>query len=230
MLTLTRFLNSHYSNTILVAAEYDVSQYKDLLFLDAGIPNPYQFKKVAEKRIASYLAGRCVASIALDCMGQSGFVVERGICGEPIWPTGIVGSISHTHNQCVCLISRGPYLAGVDTEVITPINEDPNLVNIISNGVEKKWIRKLNQEQAKIQTTLLFSAKETLFKALFPLVQEYFDFTCAQVCSPPSENRLTLRLTKTLHDDLKVGDKFFVNYTTINDHVYTWLLSPRCSK
>lgn len=64
---------------------------------------------------------------------------------------------------------------------------------------ERDWRDRLPAEDQALFTTLVFSCKESLFKALFPLVQRRFYFQDAELADwQPEEGRVTLHLLTTL--------------------------------
>ena len=73
--------------------------------------------------------------------------------------------------------------------------------------------------------TALFSAKETLFKALYPSVGRFFGFEAATLSEPPKASSLTLRLTEPLGANLPAGRCFDIRVQFATDHVLTWLIN-----
>ena len=70
----------------------------------------------------------------------------------------------------------------------------------------------------------IFCAKETLFKALYPVVQEVFGFDCAETVALPDANHIQLRLTKPLHPTLPEGSIFEICHMRLPDQTLTWLI------
>ncbi len=70
--------------------------------------------------------------------------------------------------------------------------------------------------------TLAFSAKESLFKALYPKVNAFFDFSAAEIINLSIETRsFVIQLKETLGVDLNKGRRFMGNYNIYNDSVFT---------
>jgi 4'-phosphopantetheinyl transferase EntD len=70
--------------------------------------------------------------------------------------------------------------------------------------------------------TLAFSAKESLFKALYPSVGYYFDFSVANITQFNSEsNSFTLVLTEDLTAELTKGTEFNGFFQQIEQQVLT---------
>jgi 4'-phosphopantetheinyl transferase EntD len=72
--------------------------------------------------------------------------------------------------------------------------------------------------------TMLFSAKESLYKALYPDTQRFMDFSAARVQAfTPDSLCLTLALTEDWHPAWPTGSLLSVNYVMRGDRVYTAL-------
>jgi enterobactin synthetase component D len=98
---------------------------------------------------------------------------------EPVWPKEIIGSISHTKKMACAVVGLSTQVKaiGVDIEKIII----PRRIHVIEKMVivdqEKKYLESLaGLAPIELLYTVVFSAKESLFKAIFPLCREYFDF------------------------------------------------------
>lgn len=58
--------------------------------------------RVSTKRKLDFLTGRLAAKLALQALGLAHFTVLKGKYGEPLWPDGMTGSISHTGDKTSC--------------------------------------------------------------------------------------------------------------------------------
>jgi 4'-phosphopantetheinyl transferase EntD len=77
----------------------------------------------------------------------------------------------------------------------------------------------LDWEQALLVT---FSAKEALFKSLYPLVKRYLDFDCAEISElDVHRGSLTLTLTQVLSDSFPAGYHFYGKWQFAGDVVTT---------
>lgn len=136
----------------------------------------------APTRRAEYIAGRYAASVALKELGQRDTLVGRGHHGQPLWPQAVVGSITHQDFRAIAVVARlSECMAiGVDLEhVLSPIVA----LSIADQVVSQQELRLFKRFSMSINKaiTLAFSAKESLFKALYPCVNRYFDFRDVQV-------------------------------------------------
>jgi enterobactin synthetase component D len=146
-------------------------------------------------RRREFVAGRCCAWLALQrCCGQ-GVWVGRGSDRSPQWPHRVVGSISHASGRAACLVGDVSVCAavGLDIESVLESSAARALWPVLLNPDEQRFIERCGLPVG-LATTLVFSAKESLFKALYPLLHVYFDFLDAQVLSlTPSQCVLQLR-------------------------------------
>jgi len=133
-------------------------------------------KRFALKRAVEFTGGRLCARRALSELGIHSFSLHVSNCGAPIWPSGTTGSITHTEGICIAAVARLKHIAslGIDCEIIGAIAED--LWPTICVSPELDWIRALPRLQQPAAITLMFSAKEALYKCQFSLCREWLDF------------------------------------------------------
>lgn len=107
------------ANGIHVASVcYYADHYDDSLFNDYDLAFPESLSRAVVKRKSEFLAGRIVAKIALKHLDIIDFAVHIGEHRQPLWPPGIVGSISHTSDRAMCVLSRDEHnhSIGIDIE------------------------------------------------------------------------------------------------------------------
>lgn len=161
----------------------------DLLWL----PHHAELSNAGRKRKAEHLAGRIAAAHALNARVIPGI----GPSGEPLWPDGISGSITHSGTQAMAVVVREQQaLIGIDCEAILPEYEAREIKDGIIDIQEEHVLSRSGYPFA-LALTLVFSAKESLFKALFPQVQAYMGFDSARV-TKLDDKTLTLALTRQL--------------------------------
>lgn len=197
-------LRSQSDTRVLMLAQYDLDQYHDNHFAHYGLTRPGFLDRAVPKRRAEFLAGRVLAGCALALFGVKNGAVGRGAQGNPLWPLGFRGSISHSHGTVGVWLGRAQIDLGLDIEAYA----DPRATRAIRQSVLTKGdLAVLGAEPDSATCTAVFSAKEALFKALFPRVGRVFGFDHAEVITQHAEG-LTLRLTKPLPPDLVVGQTF----------------------
>jgi len=177
-----------------------------------------------EKRSADHAAGRLAAAEALQQAGCLDAVGRRDN-GCPIWPDGIVGSISHTRNFAWAAIGSSSAFRsiGIDTEPMCEPETIENLRDQIGGGTEWRLARNAGLDEAQA-FTVLFSAKESLYKCVYPLCRVFFDF--GDVCLVEiGKEKLTLRVNDDCPNRLMRGVEVDVAYSVTETDVFTacWL-------
>lgn len=126
-------------------------------------------------RKESYILGRAACHEALKKLGLNGPVL-RAEDGRPEWPQNITGSLSNKAGIGVAAVTDNPkYLAfGIDLE------EQFKNTNIVKKIGTKSEIAGLTLDTNPEILTKLFSAKEALFKALYPRTRTFFGFLDAE--------------------------------------------------
>jgi 4'-phosphopantetheinyl transferase EntD len=133
-------------------------------------------RQAAAKRVQEFAAGRLCARRALEEFGVTGFPLSVGEDRQPLWPDGIVGSITHTTGYCAAAVAeRGRLVAlGIDSETVGDVS--PDIRPTICCASEAKWLRSLPAASEEAAITLVFSAKEAFYKCQYPLTREWLNF------------------------------------------------------
>lgn len=127
-------------------------------------------------RQTDFLYGRAAAREAIHTLGRSDTFVGTHSDGTPVWPQGIVGSISHSTGVCMAVVAQASdYNAiGVDIERIDRVETD--LWPHICTEEERLWLEQMLPAEAQINASIIFCAKEAFFKMQWPITQEWLDF------------------------------------------------------
>lgn len=184
----------------LISLDFDPGNLKPDDFTISDIAPPPSVERAVAKRQAEYLAGRvCAREGLMRATGQP-MVPVLGDDRAPVWPTGCVGSITHTQGWAAAVIGQQQDYAGLglDAETIMPDERALPLCRQILTSSEQERFSAELASQAGFFITLAFCLKETLFKALYPLVQRRFYFEHAELLSWQSDGRARLRLLETL--------------------------------
>jgi len=164
-------LQTDHTDTCLLVAPFDRSDFDPSFFQSFEIECPSKLDSAVDKRQADFLAGRLITTRAFEQLALPAANIPIGPNREPVWPDGVVGSISHTKDMCGCLISTNPsLLVGIDIEAkMKPQSLRAARAKAL-NETERDLIDDQDQVELDVLTALLFSGKETLFKALHPIV------------------------------------------------------------
>ena len=137
--------------------------------------------RAVPSRLAEFTAGRTAARAAMRALGLPEIAVPMGPDRAPVWPNGVVGSIAHTNGVCVALIARaGPITGiGVDLEPADPLPAD--LWPTVLTAAEMAMLDQLPKETRGQTAKLLFSAKESTYKCIYPQSQTVLDFSDMEI-------------------------------------------------
>jgi 4'-phosphopantetheinyl transferase EntD len=139
-------------------------------------------ERAVEKRRREFLTGRACARRALARLDVTPQAIPTGERGEPIWPDGIVASITHCDGFRACAAARDSDLLtiGIDAEPNEPL--PAGLRDDIAFGPERRWVDAASRAAPSIcWDRLLFSAKESVYKAWFPLAGRWLGFEDAEL-------------------------------------------------
>jgi len=120
-----------------------------------------------ERRRLEFTTGRACARGALARLGLPDTAVAGGVRGEPLWPDGVVGSITHcdTYRACAVARARDVRSLGIDAEVHAPL--PAGILKAIAGDDERRALAA--HGGGVCWDRLLFSAKEAVYKAWFGL-------------------------------------------------------------
>jgi 4'-phosphopantetheinyl transferase EntD len=148
-----------------------------------------------EGRRSEFATGRACARQAFELLGVEPQPVPTGDHGEPLWPAGVVGSITHCDGYRACAIASAHDVLslGIDAEPNAPL--PPGVWTDIARPEERSAVSGLAAADPGIcWERLLFSAKESVYKAWFPLTQRWLGFEDASVTFDPSGRAFHARL------------------------------------
>lgn len=145
-------------------------------------------ERFSSSRLAEFATCRACARNAMAKLGHAPREVPVGKRREPIWPEGLVGSITHCSGFRAAAVAPSALIAtvGVDAEPNAPAGQ--GVRGMIMGRREEEAIAALGSEYPRIAwDRLLFSAKESVYKAWHPLMQEWLGFSdCTLLPSGPT--------------------------------------------
>lgn len=151
--------------------------------------------RAVEKRRREFTTARMCARAALEELGFPPVPIPTGQRGEPQWPEGVVGSITHCHGYRACAVawSKEIVTVGIDAELNAALPD--GLIGDIARPEELPWLRRLELDSPEVHwDRLLFSAKESVYKAWFPLAKRWLGFEDAVIAVDPSAGTFMARL------------------------------------
>lgn len=218
-----------YNNSVhLLYCEFNPDNFSDQCFTVYGIDFPNEIKGAVAKRKAEFLAGRIAAKQGLSALGLDSAQQQVGIAKDrsPQWPKDVIGSISHTSEFAVCCIAKMSdcSLIGVDSELILSAETAHSVAAEIHNEAELKLLIETGFDTARV-TSLIFSAKESLYKALYPKVCCFFGFEQARVSALDLQTgNLTLSLCSSFARYYGLKTDYKIQYRIKGSVVHTLLM------
>lgn len=126
--------------------------------------------------------GRLLAADLLAKKGIRDFSLKRGLRGEPLWPLGLIGSITHKNDRCIVLIAeRSSSFHGVGIDLENRTHLPLEMIPLICSNKELSQIKKLPFYYGICWYQMMFSAKESLYKSVSALIKSDLDFRDADV-------------------------------------------------
>lgn len=199
----------------------------EVFFLNQGLTLPEKLTTAIAKRRLEFLAGRFCAQAALAGLGIGAQdTLEISQSKAPKWPTGVIGSITHTKNYAAAVVGKSTTWQGlgIDSEVIVEDSKPTSLIkHVCIDGEFEKLARDYEMGISEL-FTLIFSAKESLFKAINPIVNKFFGFKGASLDRlSPEEGSFIVRLQTTLSPGFQAGYEYKGYYTTTGNRIMTYV-------
>ena len=163
--------------------------------------------RAVEKRVREFATGRHLARLALGSLGLPRVAIPSGQAREPLWPTGCIGSITHSEDLAIAAVAASGTLRslGIDLEVAERVTPELHAKLITP------WECGLLQDADPRMPGLVFSAKEAAYKAVYPLVGKFIGFQEAEVDVDWPGRRFRLRYTGEHEPNqiMEQGEGFF---------------------
>ncbi len=215
-----------YPSVLLGSAIFSQTAYQDHLFVDYGITRPESLKNAVVKRKSEFLAGRALSSIVLRQLGVTETEILIGKHRNPLWPQGARGSISHAGDTVLSAVSLEESVSaiGIDVEEIMGSETASNIYKSIVNDDELALMAETGIPFEKI-LTIVFSAKESFFKAAYPSVGEYFDFDAVSLVKVDLRSQsFTFCLERNLSSCFQRGRLIHGDFSEFNHLIITYIV------
>jgi 4'-phosphopantetheinyl transferase EntD len=143
---------------------------------------------VSESRRREFTTARSCARRALAELGLPPTPILPGPSREPLWPGGIVGSITHCDGYCAVAVARATAFVAVGIDAEPNEHLPDEVFERVTLEQERAWLRPRSRS-AMHWDRMLFSAKESVFKAWFSGTGEWLDFTDVCLTIDPENRR-----------------------------------------
>jgi 4'-phosphopantetheinyl transferase EntD len=166
----------------------------------SGVLFPAEEKIIAhavEQRQREYATVRSCARACLERLGYAPVAILPGDGGAPTWPAGVLGSMTHCAGYAAAAVGPLPQISaiGIDAEPDAPLPDD--VLELVATAAERDRLAATRPEpDGPNWDRLLFSAKEAVYKAWFPLVGEWLDHQEAEVSFDPRDGTFAALLSR----------------------------------
>ncbi|MDT7743395.1 MAG: hypothetical protein QOE59_2473 [Actinomycetota bacterium] len=164
---------------------------------DAGPLHPSEepaVERAVASRRAEFTTARTCAREALAALGAPAEAVPVGENRAPVWPSGVVGSITHTRGFRGAAVAWRSVVrsVGIDAEVHDALPR--GVLEAVSSEGERQALSALSAARPEVSwDRLLFSAKESVYKTWFPLTGRWLGFEDAELV-PAADGTFRARL------------------------------------
>lgn len=138
--------------------------------------------RAVPKRRREFSTARACARAALARLGIPPVPIVPGARNAPQWPAGVVGSITHCDGYRACAVARESDVVtiGLDAEPHAALPH--GVLNLVSSAQERDGLARLSAAVPEVHwDRILFCAKESVYKAWFPLTHRWLNFEDARV-------------------------------------------------
>jgi 4'-phosphopantetheinyl transferase EntD len=181
--------------TILPSAVVAVEAFEDVLDAPLFPAEEHAVGGAVARRRKEFTTVRACARTALAGLGLPPSPIVPGARGAPGWPDGVVGSMTHCAGYCAAALARASDVAtiGLDAERHEVLPD--GVLDAIALPGEQVRLTALAADAPSIcWDRLLFSAKEAVYKAWFPLTGRWLDFSEADITVDPEAGTFAARL------------------------------------
>ena len=178
-----------------------------------------QLSSVSRKE--HYRSGRICAGEVLSKLGARGQPVLRDPqTREPLWPEGISGAITHSGNWAAAAAGKTSDVSGIGIDLEDLERQvDSRISRHVCIPEEQKWLQECGEDCLEQNLKIIFSAKESIFKAFFPYTRTYLHFHDARILMEQTLFQKSKSDSLSKKEKNSKPEKFEFVYLLLNDKV-----------
>ena len=178
-----------------------------------------QLSSVSRKE--HYRSGRICAGEVLSKLGTLGQPVLRDPqTREPLWPEGISGAITHSGNWAAAAAGKTSDVLGIGIDLEDLERQvDSRISRHVCIPEEQKWLQECGEECLEQNLKIIFSAKESIFKAFFPYTRTYLHFHDARILMEQTFFQNSKPDSLSVKEKNSKPEKFEFVYLLLNEKV-----------
>jgi enterobactin synthetase component D len=217
-------------NVSIYHCEFAKDHYKDSLFGELAVVYSDTLDRAVPKRKAEYLAGRFCAKQALAKHSIENFVIKSDKNRAPLWPDGIKGAITHSNHNALVAVNNSPDVLGIGIDVESVMTDKTmnDVKEAIVKGDENRFLDmspSIPGTTAGTVVSLIFSIKESFFKAAYPSTGFYFDFDAVTVTVLDFDKKIfSLTVNQDLNPKIRPGMQYSGQFCFVGEQVLSLLV------
>ena len=178
-----------------------------------------QLSSVSRKE--HYRSGRICAGEVLSKLGTIGQPVLRDPqTREPLWPEGISGAITHSGKWAAAAAGKTSDVSGIGIDLEDLERQvDSRISRHVCIPEEKKWLQECGEDFLEQYLKIIFSAKESIFKAFFPYSRTYLHFHDARILMEQTLFQKSKSDSLSEKENISNPAKFEFEYLMLNEKV-----------
>ncbi len=178
-----------------------------------------QLSSVSRKE--HYRSGRICAGEVLSKLGTLGQPVLRDPqTREPLWPEGISGAITHSGKWAAAAAGKTSDVSGIGIDLEDLERQvDSRISRHVCIPEEQKWLQECGEDFLEQNLKIIFSAKESIFKAFFPYTRTYLHFHDARILMEQTLFQKSKSDSLSKKEKNSKSEKFEFVYLLLNDKV-----------
>ena len=177
----------------------------------------------SQKRRVEFTLGRICAHSALSKFGlESEPILRNPESREPCWPDSVRGSITHSTGLAAVAVGLKKEIKGVGIDLESfSRSVDFKIRKHVCVDSELEWLESLPTKQANRALRIIFSAKESIFKCIYPGTKTYLGFKDAAVSVNETEKNFSFIIFKSFPGIIQQGFTHQGQYSEINKMLLT---------
>ena len=178
-----------------------------------------QLSSVSRKE--HYRSGRICAGEVLSKLGTIGQpVLSDPQTREPLWPEGISGAITHSGKWAAAAAGKTSDVLGIGIDLEDLERQvDSRISRHVCLPEEQKWLQECGEDFLEQNLKIIFSAKESIFKAFFPYTRTYLHFHDARILMEQTFFQNSKSDSLSVKEKNSKPAKFEFEYLMLNDKV-----------
>ncbi|WP_371227807.1 4'-phosphopantetheinyl transferase family protein [Roseovarius sp. 2305UL8-3] len=155
----------------------------------ASLSNP------VDKRLREFAAGRRAARQAMSQLDLPAAAIPHGSDRAPVWPRGVVGSLSHTDTICVAVVAHSGQFSALGLDIEEDADLPRDLWPEVLTPIETAWLSVQPEKMRGRLARLIFSAKECAYKLQYPITGKLLGFGAFDITLDVETGQIEATLT-----------------------------------